>query len=91
MLSQPLLFLLSLDSSPLSPPESMGHWMMRSRPLPAGSCLGREPPECLAAVISSSALATGAKVLAHLGDSMSSRRDWKIPTGKKQKENHGPG
>lgn len=31
----------SLDSSPLSPPESMGHWMTRSRPLPAGSCLGR--------------------------------------------------
>lgn len=81
---------LSLDSSPLSPPESMGHWMTRSRPLPAGSCLGKEPRECLAAVISSSALATGAKVLAHLGESTSPRRDGKIPTGKKQKENHGP-
>lgn len=45
----------------------------------------------LAAIISSSALAIGANVLTHLGDSKSPRKDWKIPTGKKQKANHVPG
>jgi hypothetical protein len=45
----------------------------------------------LEAIISNSALAIEAKVLACLGDSKSPRKDWKFPTGKKQRMNHVPG
>lgn len=45
----------------------------------------------LEAIISSSALAIGAKVLDCLGDSKSRRKDWKFPIGKKQWVNHVPG
>lgn len=45
----------------------------------------------LVAIISSSALAIGAKVLDCLGDSKGPRKDWKFLLGKKQRANHVPG